>query len=737
LVAAFPANSAQAATTITESTAGPSKYGLIPTNAVSASVNDAAKSGGLSILANLPTSYDLRNLTGVVQPVGDQGSYGTCWAWAATGSAETSLKRNGRIPTQLSALHLVNAVYGPGADATYSDIYNRGGNSVRSALAWSRWRGPTSEAAYPYSLAPQLLSESQINSNTYRLSKAIVFPSPRASGRVYSPENVNAIKTGIMNYGGLAMSVRAADWSGNIYNPNTVAVYHPTYLGSDHVITIIGWNDNYSASNFATRPPGNGAFLAQNSWGSSWGNGGYLWLSYYDATAGESWYFDLTYTSGYGHVYYYDQGPFGTGQSGKTMYNANIFSVPRSEKPQSLKAVSFYAGEPNTAYQVSAYKNPSATNPMSGTQLDIGAGSATVTTGSFTNAGLYQVDLGAAATIQPGEDFSVVVSTSTASGASTIVWYGKSTTAAKRSFYGTVSGSTVSWTALNGAATTLKAITRDVVNLPTTHSISGTQLIGYSLQANYSVWTPSTTKVSYQWLRAGVAISGATSQTYKLVADDVGKKISVQLTGTATGYDPASVTLTAVGPIKAGSMMSPARYYVSGTPRTGATLTAYSSAWYPSGPSISYQWLRNGLNIPGANSQLYTPTSSDVGKYLSVKMTGTVPGYNSLTVTTAQVGPVTSSNVVPPSGIKIVGTLKAGYKLSLSMGAWTPSSTRLSYQWKRGGSTGLSLGIPGASSSTYVLTSADVGKYISVVITGYADGYVTATVTPAQVGPVG
>ena len=48
--------------------------------------------------------------------------------------------------------------------------------------------------------------------------------------------------------------------------------------------------------------------------------------------------------------------------------------------------------------------------------------------------------------------------------------------------------------------------------------------------------------LTYQWYRAGVAISGATSSTYKLVAADKGSGIKVKVTGTKSGYTTVSKT---------------------------------------------------------------------------------------------------------------------------------------------------------------------------------------------------
>lgn len=65
-----------------------------------------------------------------------------------------------------------------------------------------------------------------------------------------------------------------------------------SYLASgrrpDHLITIIGWDDNYSKENFnaAHRPTKNGAWLVLNSYGTGF-NGGYYYISYEDTMVGK------------------------------------------------------------------------------------------------------------------------------------------------------------------------------------------------------------------------------------------------------------------------------------------------------------------------------------------------------------------------------------------------------------------------------------------------------------------
>jgi hypothetical protein len=83
-----------------------------------------------------------------------------------------------------------------------------------------------------------------------------------------------------------------------------------------------------------------------------------------------------------------------------------------------------------------------------------------------------------------------------------------------------------------------------VVNAP---SFGGTRRIGYTLTADPGTWTTSDgngaqDSFSYQWLRNGTAIAGATGQTYKVAALDSGRTLSVRVTAIKSGYPNAAAT---------------------------------------------------------------------------------------------------------------------------------------------------------------------------------------------------
>jgi hypothetical protein len=90
----------------------------------------------------------------------------------------------------------------------------------------------------------------------------------------------------------------------------------------------------------------------------------------------------------------------------------------------------------------------------------------------------------------------------------------------------------------------------------------------------------------------------------------------------------------------------------------------------------------------------------------------------------------------PPSA-SIVGPPTVGVTLTVSPGTWFLPATAFTYKWYR--CTGLDFFTDctdtGQTQSTYTLTTADLGLYVWVVITGYVNG-VQGGSTGAYVGPV-
>lgn len=72
-------------------------------------------------------------------------------------------------------------------------------------------------------------------------------------------------------------------------------------------------------------------------------------------------------------------------------------------------------------------------------------------------------------------------------------------------------------------------------------AIKGTAKVGKTLKASAGSWSPSAS-YKYQWMANGKVIKGATKSSFKLTKSQSGKKITVKVTATKSGYNTKSAT---------------------------------------------------------------------------------------------------------------------------------------------------------------------------------------------------
>ncbi|MCA1808310.1 MAG: hypothetical protein LC725_02435, partial [Lentisphaerae bacterium] len=234
----------------------------------------------------LPTSFDLRT-AGKVTAIRDQGQEGACWSFAAYGSMESCLLVKNAGTWDFSENHMVNL---HGGDWGRND----GGNEFLATAYLARWTGPVLETEDPY---PSTTSPAGLRPRKH-IQQVIYLPARRSAG------DNNAIKQALMDYGALYTSM----YAGNYLNEATAGYYYNGTKSPNHAVTIVGWDDNYSKNNFKTTPPGNGAFIVKNSWGTGWGASGYFYASYHDTKFGSenAAFMNAEATSNYDKVYQYD-----------------------------------------------------------------------------------------------------------------------------------------------------------------------------------------------------------------------------------------------------------------------------------------------------------------------------------------------------------------------------------------------------------------------------------------------
>jgi fibronectin type 3 domain-containing protein len=298
-------------------------------------------------------------------------------------------------------------------------------------------------------------------------------------------------------------------------------------------------------------------------------------------------------------------------------------------------------------------------------------------------------------------------------------------------------GSTASTPPANTALPTISGMAQEQQTLTAAPGAwSGTQPISYA----------------YQWRRCDSSgatcnsLAGATGSTYVLAPTDVGSTMRVVVTASnAAGSAIATSTQTLVVTAVPAAPSNTSLPTIAGIAQVGQTLTASQGAWSGTLPiSFSYQWRRcdssgaGCVDIVPAGAQTYTLTAAEMGATVRVVVTASnsagTSSASSLQTAVVQAAPVAPSNTSLPT---IAGSAQAGQTLTATPGAWSGTMPiSFAYQWRRCDSTGASCAdVAGATSSSYVLGSIDVGATIRVRVTA-ANSEGSSNATSAQTAPV-
>lgn len=166
-------------------------------------------------------------------------------------------------------------------------------------------------------------------------------------------------------------------------------------------------------------------------------------------------------------------------------------------------------------------------------------------------------------------------------------------------------------------------------------SIVGDLRVDSTLTAAAGSWTPGS-NLTYAWYLDGEHVSAdSTLRTYSWW---VGLSVTLRVSGTLPGYSSASESTSEA--VVAAGILTAATPKIVGNPRVGQMLTATGDAWAPSTTGLTYQWNRDGKAIMGATANAYMVDADDRNAHLTVSVTGRSYGYETKTVTSAEVGPV-------------------------------------------------------------------------------------------------
>ena len=280
-------------------------------------------------------------------------------------------------------------------------------------------------------------------------------------------------------------------------------------------------------------------------------------------------------------------------------------------------------------------------------------------------------------------------------------------------------------------------------------TIDGTAQVGQTLTVDTSDIDDDdgldSAAFSYQWLRndgsGDTEIQDATSSSYTLVEDDVGRTVNVKVSFTDDQGHAESLTSDPTGTVEAKpNTRATGAPTIGGEARVGETLTADTSDIDDDDgldtAVFTYQWLRGDAEIAGGTDATYTLVESDEGRTIKVTVSFTDEAGHEESLTSDSTGaveakPNSSATEVPTIG----GEARVGETLTADVSGISDdddlTQAVFGYQWLRDDTD-----IPGATGQTYTLVESDEGRTIKVTVSFTDDRGHTETVTSDPTGAV-
>jgi hypothetical protein len=243
-----------------------------------------------------------------------------------------------------------------------------------------------------------------------------------------------------------------------------------------------------------------------------------------------------------------------------------------------------------------------------------------------------------------------------------------------------------------------------LVGTPTLAGASNPPKVGDILTVNVSSLTsdPQGTSIgtlSYQWLRGGVAITGANSATYTIAETDVGSALSVVVSSSTLLGEQSSTELPQVAKQPAPAAL-PAPTVASHTASSVELAEVPGAEYSKDGTTWQISPLFDGL-LPNTAYNFYQRKAETSTTLVGAASPAT---------------PQTTDQATLAGSIGIVGLPAVGATLvPIIADHGVPNLTgglgERSFQWRRDG-----VAIAGATSETYIVTAADMGYTLSVVM---------------------
>lgn len=232
-------------------------------------------------------------------------------------------------------------------------------------------------------------------------------------------------------------------------------------------------------------------------------------------------------------------------------------------------------------------------------------------------------------------------------------------------------------------------------------------------------------------------VQSGSKRTYTVPASQFDRYLQAIVTAKKTGYTPWTTTIASLSPIGyTGEIYAVSPPLLGDSAHVGVSVAiATPASWTVSGVSLTYQWLRDGVPIPGATAATFTPEADFVGAALAVAVTAHRTGYlqgsvvssNTLTVGTGGAPAILSGSKNAPTVTLVAGS-PDGVVASASTGVWSLGGLTFHYQWFVATASNPTSFTPlGGGSDASQITATQVHDALGVW--GAAIAYVAVTAT--------
>lgn len=332
----------------------------IPRHTFVGAPEQSSKLKGTQVLPEYYSSADL----GYTSGVDNQLTTDICWAFTHNELLEINLAKKYGIKYDFSEQTMkfeTSNITSPSLG--YMRYPNGSGNELFSTAYLARI-GSTLESEEPFTLSEERTVSSDSLTRIGTLKEVPFYGFGINENNEFNANAVNTMKSLILEYGAVGSALfyyssplYESEDRTNYYYDREYSNYYVTDHSPNHSVTVIGWDDNYSADNFVHKPQGDGAFIVKNSWGLYHGNSttDCVYVSYYDRhITNEIFATDYeTDSTLYDNIYQYD--PLGWVQNLAASSSERTICVTRfvADSPdETVSAVSTYITEAGMAARV-------------------------------------------------------------------------------------------------------------------------------------------------------------------------------------------------------------------------------------------------------------------------------------------------------------------------------------------------------------------------------------------------